>query len=103
MTNDAPIYSSLAGDPDFRELLEMFAESMEEKKVLLQETQSAGNWEEMGRHAHQLKGAGGGYGFSGLTDVASALEICCKADQVNPAELTVALNNVLSYLDRIRI
>lgn len=103
MSQDAPIYSSMAGDPDFQDLLEMFAESMEEKKILLQETLNSCDWEEMGRQAHQLKGAGGGYGFSGLTDVAYALEICCKADEVDEVQLKAALDNVMCYLNRVRI
>lgn len=32
MSGQTPIYSSMAGDPGFQDLLELFAESMQEKK-----------------------------------------------------------------------
>ena len=74
------------------------------KKVVLLKTLAAGNWEEeMGHHAHRLKGAGGSYRFEGLTEVADILEVCCKADKVDKAQLKTALDDVMSYLNRVRI
>ena len=98
-----PIYSSLAGDPDFDELLEMFAESLAEKRQGLEESFRGGQFDQLRRQAHQLKGAGGGYGFDGLTDVARELEDACKADDSSLDRIGEALDRLLSYMARISV
>lgn len=98
-----PIYSSLAGDPHFDELLEMFAESIAEKRQELDESFRSGQIDQVRAQAHQLKGVGGGYGFHGLTDVARELEEACKADDGDVDRIGEALDRVLSYMARVSV
>lgn len=96
-----PVYSEFANDADFEELLEMFAETIVERKDVLQQQFSDGNLAEMRVTAHQLKGAGGGYGFSGLSDVAADLEQACQENDIDRVGQT--LDRVLEYMGRIRV
>ncbi len=72
--NLAPIYSSLAADPDFGELVEMFLADVPERIDTIETSLSAGDHETLRRIAHQLKGAAGSYGFEEVTPVAATLE-----------------------------
>ncbi len=99
--SQGPIRSTLAGDPDFDELLEMFAESMIEKRQGLEGSFRTCQIDQVRTQAHQLKGAGGGYGFAGLTDLARELEEACKADDHDIDRIGEALDRVLGYMARI--
>lgn len=95
-----PIFSDFADDPDFEDLLEMFAETVGERRELLQQQFRAGNVNDMRVTAHQLKGAGGGYGFDGLSSVAADLEQACKENDIDRVGQT--LDMVLEYMGRIQ-
>ncbi len=95
-----PVFSDFADDPDFEDLLQMFAETIEERSGLLQQQFREGSVDAMRMTAHQLKGAGGGYGFDGLTAVAAELEQACKENDIN--RVGNALDSVLEYMSRIR-
>ena len=68
------LYSSLSGDPDLNDIVEMFVAEMPERIARLLEHYQAGNREELTRCAHQLKGAAGSYGFDPITSCAAELE-----------------------------
>ncbi len=95
------IQSDFADDPDFREILEMFAEAIPEKQRDLQSSCRDGDIEQLRISAHQLKGAGGGYGFPDLTKLSAALEDACKADDFSRIDET--FDELLDYLDRITV
>lgn len=98
---NGPVYSTFADDPDYAELLEMFLETVPEKRQAVEGAFRSGDFDGVRTLAHQLKGAGGGYGFNGLTDVAAELEAACKAndaDRIGPA-----LDRLLEYLDRLSV
>lgn len=93
------IRSSFCDDEDFRELIEMFVEGVEEKKVLLNQLSVSSQIEELKVFAHQLKGSSAGYGFEELSQIAADLEIACKAeDQLSIQQQKELL---LDHLDRI--
>lgn len=98
-----PVYSTFADDPDFDELLELFLESIAEKRAHLTESFDGGDFEQLRTVAHQLKGAGGGYGFDGLTEVARELENACKADVADVDRIGEELDRVFAYMSRITI
>lgn len=99
--SSAPIRSSLADDPDYNDLLEMFDLSLKEAAVGLRESHSAGDAQSIQREAHRIKGAGGAYGFEGLTTVAHQVEDACKARDAAAIEQT--LNDLLDYISRIEV
>jgi len=72
--HEAPIRSTFAGDPDMQELVEFFVGQMPDRVDALRASFESGSLEELRSLAHQLKGAGGSYGFPQITDSARRLE-----------------------------
>lgn len=70
----APILSQFASDPDMADLLEFFVGQMPERMRVLRESLDGGAIEDVRMLAHQLKGAGGSYGFPQITECAKRLE-----------------------------
>jgi histidine phosphotransfer protein HptB len=95
------VQSEFSGDPDYVELLELFAQALPERRGRLKSTFKAGQIVELRLLAHQLKGAGGGYGFPELTERAAELEATCKAREASA--IASALERLLEYIDRIAI
>jgi HPt (histidine-containing phosphotransfer) domain-containing protein len=93
------IHSEFASDPDFEEVLGMFLESLPEKRDRMVAEFQAGQIDGVRTHAHQLKGAGGGYGYPVLSTEAAALEQACK-DQ-DRARIEANLDRVVSLLGRL--
>ncbi|UCD74143.1 MAG: Hpt domain-containing protein [Phycisphaerales bacterium] len=69
-----PLKSEFAGDADMMELVEFFVSDLREKIEAIIEAWKAGDGQRLRRLAHQLKGAGGGYGFPTITEAAGDLE-----------------------------
>lgn len=102
LSSAEPIYSIFQDDEDFRELLGEFVSSARERRSLLEGYYAQGQIGTLRVHAHQLKGAGGGYGFEGLSVLAEELEDACKAPQPDLDEIGPLLDDVVSYLSRIQ-
>lgn len=101
LSDRAVVYSEFAADPEYRELLEMFDEALPERRRSLTDAFRVGNFQELLTLAHQLKGAGGGFGFPGLTDFAAVLEEACKA--ADATRIAAALDQLLAYMHRIAV
>lgn len=95
------VRSQYADDPDFAELIEFFVDAIPERREYLETEFSRGNLEQVRVTAHQLKGAGGGYGFDELSVLAADLEQACQSG--NLAEISSSLNLLLAYLGRISV
>ena len=76
-----PIRSALAGDPDLAELLPLFVAELPQQVSRLLNLLEQRNLQELRRLVHQIKGAGGGYGFQPITDLAGAAERRILADE----------------------
>jgi len=95
------IYSSLGDDPDFCELVEMYVAEMPERIERFKQLFDQGEYYELNRFAHQLKGSAGGYGFDEITPVAARVEHAAT-DEPDLAELEAALNELLDLCGRVR-
>jgi histidine phosphotransfer protein HptB len=93
------IYSEFADDEEFQELIELFVNAIPHKREQLSLFHNSNDIEHLQRIAHQLKGAAGGYGFPGLTDVSASLESACKNNSLE--DLDEKVNELLEYLFRI--
>ena len=100
-SSNSPVRSIYAGEPDFAELLEIYAAGLPERLATLRSTFETGNISELRTLAHQMKGSGGGFGFPGVTDRAAELETACKSQ--DPAAIAAKLERLLEYLGRIEI
>jgi len=85
-----PIESELSDDPDFVEIINQFVSGLAEKLQSMQQALANGDFETLGRLAHQLKGAGGSYGYPALTDLSKALENTAKAGDAEASGLALA-------------
>jgi HPt (histidine-containing phosphotransfer) domain-containing protein len=95
----APIHSEFASDADFREVLVAFVDAVPARCRLLAELHKAGALEELARHAHQLKGAGGGYGFPEVSGAGAELQQACRAQDA--ARIAQSLAQLLDVLGRV--
>jgi HPt (histidine-containing phosphotransfer) domain-containing protein len=73
-----PIRSIYEDDPEMVALVKTFASDAPKRAQSLDDFLTGGQVEELRRLAHQLKGAGGGYGFPQITDAAARLEEAIK-------------------------
>ncbi len=99
LAETGPVRSTFAADPEFRELLEEFAAAMPVRRDGLLDAHRRKAYDLLRTRAHQLKGAGGGFGFPELSELAAALEKACQRQ--DPAGIAAALEAVVSYLNRI--
>jgi histidine phosphotransfer protein HptB len=91
----APLcYSTLAHEPDMAELVELFVQELPDRLAGLRCAAEAHDLQQVGRLAHQLKGAGGSHGFPSLTTAAAQLEHAAREFGSLP-EVWVALNQLI--------
>lgn len=69
-----PVVSCYAGDTDFTELLELFADRLAIIREGFETALASGDQAALVKYAHQLKGSAGGYGFPALGAAAGRLE-----------------------------
>ncbi|MCC5870178.1 MAG: response regulator, partial [Gammaproteobacteria bacterium] len=83
--------SEFADDPDMQPLLAEFVGELPERISHLNVLAAACEYSELGRLAHQLKGAGGGYGYPAITEAAALLERAARDTEVDAAAVGDAL------------
>ncbi len=91
-----PLHSSLAGDPELAEIVEMFVEEMPSRVSALLDQLDTSDWEGLRRTAHQLKGAAGSYGFAPISPCAARLE-----DALADGEPEERIRNAVDALTRM--
>ncbi|MBN2216258.1 MAG: Hpt domain-containing protein [Pirellulales bacterium] len=96
-----PLFSTLASDPDLRELVEMYVDEMPDRLAALQEKLASTDWEELRRLAHQMKGAAGSYGFDPITPVAGTVEDSIRNDAPEE-QIRRAVEDLLAICSRVR-
>lgn len=69
-----PVVSKYANDPDMAELVELFVAELPTRVKAMQDALDRRQVDSLKRSAHQLKGAGGGYGFASIGAAAGRLE-----------------------------
>ena len=88
-------------DPDMVEIVREFAEQLPERAAALRQRHASGELEELKVLAHQLKGAGGGYGYPAITDRAGALEEALR-DAAAGAVITDRLEALCRLLESVK-
>jgi HPt (histidine-containing phosphotransfer) domain-containing protein len=99
--NQVLVYSSLAGDPELHELVEIFVQEIPDKINALETHARSCDWQQLTRIAHQLKGAAGSYGFNAITPYAARLESALK-DGREEDEILLSLNELLALCRGVR-
>ena len=71
----SPLWSIYMDDPVVRQLLPGFAVVLQKRLALLKASIAAGDFAEVVRLAHVIRGAAGSYGYGGIADVAGRIEL----------------------------
>ncbi len=95
------IHSSLGEDPDFSGLVEQYVAEMPARIERFKQLFRQGEYYELNRFAHQLKGSAGGYGFDELTPAAARVEHAATSEP-DLVELEAALSELLDLCSRVR-
>ncbi len=103
----APIRSSLGGDPDMLELIQLFVEEIPERVRTIQDFWQRKELVELRRVAHQMKGASGGYGFPTIGEAAARLEheLNRSVDARATADLSAIagqIDDLVNHCNRVR-
>lgn len=99
MTNgdkDLPLQSLYADDPDMADLVRLFVSELPDRIASVEKAWRERRVEELTRLAHQLKGAGSGYGYPGITQAAAELER--ELRELNAREAVVDVRGELDTL-----
>ena len=83
------LVSEFADDPEIAEILGGFVDRLGGQLDAMRQAREDGQWEELQRLAHKLKGAGGCYGYPTMTEVCGALEAVAKAGDLAAASDTL--------------
>jgi len=75
------LVSEFADDPDMTDLVEVFVDGLSDRVAAIEKALDERDLDSLSMLAHQLKGSGGSYGFTPITDSARDLESALKADQ----------------------
>ena len=70
----AAVVSTLAGDPFMGDLVEEFAAGLPGRVAEMDGHVAAGDWGELRRLVHQIKGAAGSFGYATVSQTAAGLE-----------------------------
>ncbi len=101
MVGNEYLYSSLAGDPDLGEIVDLFVDEMPDRIDHLSHCLASGDLEQLRRYAHQMKGACGSYGFHQLTAPAARLENAAREQQEELA-IREAVDELIQLCQRVR-
>ena len=91
-----PLVSTLASDPDMAELVQFFVDEIDERIDTIQTSAQANDITGLRTVAHQLKGAGTGYGFEPISQTAGELERLI--DVTEPPAVTQAIQEQVDDL-----
>ena len=83
------ICSEYADDEDLVELIDEFAAGLEADVESMRKALENGDHDGLRRLAHQMKGAGGSYGYPMLTEAAKAIEEAAKAEDAKAGTLAL--------------
>jgi histidine phosphotransfer protein HptB len=95
------VYSRLGGDPDLADIVEMFVEEVPGRLEIMRDHLSKGDWQGLGRVAHQLKGAAGSYGFDVVSPIAGRIESAVH-DGEPEEQIRAAVAELVEVCGRVR-
>ena len=78
--------SLLEEEPDLVDLIDKFISRLPGMRDDILNSHQQKDWDQFLRLIHQLKGVGGGYGYSMITEICAAIEESCKDEDYQKVE-----------------
>jgi HPt (histidine-containing phosphotransfer) domain-containing protein len=97
-----PIRSIYENDPDMIDIVREFAEELPDRVRSIETMWESRNRDGLQTLAHQLKGAGGGYGFPEITHRAADLEAALKTD-IDDCEIVKRMHALCEILRAVQV
>ena len=95
------LFSQLSkSDIEQRELVDFFVSEMQIHIAEMQYARDRNDLETIRKHAHQLKGAGAGFGFPLISELSTQVDALIKAN-VSGAQLDQAIENLMQNCRRV--
>ena len=91
----------MGGDPDLGDIVAMFVDEIPARVSALSALLADGDWEDLRRAAHQLKGSAGSYGFEGISPLAGKVEDTIRSGEPEEA-IRAAVDELLDLCSRVR-
>jgi HPt (histidine-containing phosphotransfer) domain-containing protein len=88
-------------DADLEKLIPGFLERRQQDLQTLKSALENGDYEQIQKLAHTLKGVGGGYGFDAITDISIQLQLA--AEQQEEEAIAGQLAELETYLQRVEV
>lgn len=98
-TNNA--YDIVRVDPDYADLVPGFLDNRRSEIDIIRDSAARGEFSEIKRLGHGMKGAGAGYGFDVITDIGRNLEDAAVNEDVPAIE--AELERLGRYLSEVRV
>ncbi len=84
-------------DPDLEELIPMFIDNRYQDIEAISRLLSIGDFSEVQRLGHTMKGSGGGFGFDEITNIGAEMELAAmRGDRTKVEQLNQRLAEYLS-------
>jgi len=88
-------------DPDLEELIPGFIENRIKDIDILKNAASQGDFATLKSVGHSLKGVGGGYGFTKITELGAGIEASAKTNDMDSIHHFISV--LADYLQRIEV
>ena len=88
-------------DPDYADLVPGFLENRRSEIDIIRNAAAQGNFSEIRRLGHGMKGAGAGYGFQVISEIGKNLEDAAVSEDVSAIESE--LQRLRTYLSEVRV
>ncbi len=88
-------------DPEIADLIPGFLNNRKEDVNNLESYLEQGDYEQIERLGHSMKGSGAGYGFDGISEIGKSIEIAGKEKDIEGIKEGIV--NLKDYLDRVEI
>jgi histidine phosphotransfer protein HptB len=88
-------------DIDLEDIIPLFMRKRQEELVAIAEAVQRQDYDAIRALGHNLKGLGGGYNFTGISEIGSKLEQSAKAR--DPDSITKLAEELASYLEQVEI
>ncbi len=88
-------------DPEIADLIPGFLNNRKKDIKEMESCLEVGNFEQIERLGHSMKGSGAGYGFEDITEIGRLIEIAGKEKDIEG--IKKGIEDLRDYLDRVDI